>query len=212
MCRPAALWTEETLDQKCWSHSRLASPGWLSGPHRSPPTTGPSLPPADILKGRLCWFESRKESQRASNFELNSPGLRGSIYCGSVVLFPQMAWLWHAKQRGTIQIQEHLHQGSSGFVPPEGLHLEWLHCLDGRARSCPRLPLSQTRGASSSLQWFQKENRFVLTFSFVLGYSRLTVLWKAKGPSHTYKSIPSPPTPLPSRLPRDTEQSSCALQ
>ena len=32
--------------------------------------------------------------------------------------------------------------------------------------------------------------------------------WTAKGLSHTYACIHSPPTPLPSRLPHNTEQSS----
>ena len=54
---------------------------------------------------------------------------------------------------------------------------------------------------------------FFLTFNFVLGNSQLTICdsfrWIGKGLSHVYACIHSPSnTPLPSRLPHKTEQSS----
>lgn len=99
---------------------------WLAlHPHSSPPAGGPSLPLAAILKGRSRWLESRKKSQRASNVELNCPGLRGSIYCGSVVLSP-LGWPDSlARKAGRHPTtQEHPHQGSFCVCSPEGLHLQ----------------------------------------------------------------------------------------
>ena len=99
---------------------------WLAlHPHSSPPAGGPSLPLAAILKGRSRWLESRKKSQRASNVELNCPGLMGSIYCGSVVLSP-LGWPDSlARKAGRHPTtQEHPHQGSFCVCSPEGLHLQ----------------------------------------------------------------------------------------
>ena len=58
---------------------------------------------------------------------------------------------------------------------------------------------------------------FFSTFYFILKYRQLTILWlfrcTAKGLSHPYTCVHiSPQTPLPSRLPHNIEQSSCAVQ
>ena len=65
------------------------------------------------------------------------------------------------------------------------------------------LPLKYLKTA-----FFKKKKKFILYWSIANCQCCDSFRWTAKGLSHTYACIHSPPTPLPSRLPHHIGQSS----